>query len=60
MVVSETIVWSRDMYVEYVTGTRQYRIPGAGDFHTEVPAAREDQVLSKLEDSGEHSSYTET
>ncbi|XP_043525393.1 uncharacterized protein LOC122536786 [Frieseomelitta varia] len=30
LIVSETIAWSRDMYVEHVTGIRQYQAEGAG------------------------------
>ncbi|CAD1469989.1 unnamed protein product, partial [Heterotrigona itama] len=29
LMVSETVAWSRDMYVEYVTGVRQYSAPGS-------------------------------
>ncbi|XP_043525394.1 uncharacterized protein LOC122536787 [Frieseomelitta varia] len=30
LIVSETIAWSRDVYVEHVTGTRQYHLEEAG------------------------------
>ena len=39
LMVSETIAWSRDMYVEHVSGVRQYRRPvGAEDAAPEVNA----------------------
>lgn len=40
LIVSETIAWSRDLYVEHVSGTRQYRVSDAGALHPEAPAAR--------------------
>ncbi|KOX71975.1 hypothetical protein WN51_03123, partial [Melipona quadrifasciata] len=39
LIVSKTIAWSRDIYVEHVTGTRQYLVPVPGD-QPEVPTTR--------------------
>ena len=46
LIVSETVAWSRDMYVEQITEARQYRLPDAGDLHPEDLVARESRSLS--------------
>lgn len=49
LLVSKPINWSRDIYVEHVTGAR-HRLPDAVDFHSENAAVREDPITSENND----------
>ncbi|KOX73261.1 hypothetical protein WN51_01117 [Melipona quadrifasciata] len=51
LIVSETIAWFRDVYVEHVTGTRQYLVPAPGE-QPEAPVARDGQRPSEHNDDG--------
>ncbi|KOX69031.1 hypothetical protein WN51_07101 [Melipona quadrifasciata] len=51
LIVSETIAWSRDVYVEHVTEIRQYLVPAPGE-QFEAPVACDDLGQDRCTNEG--------